>query len=179
SVTSSPLLSSPAGGRMASVTAVGDDSFEQEVLQSSTPVLIDFWAPWCGPCRAIAPVVQEIAQDYAGKLKALKMNVDDNPRTPSRYGVRGIPNLIIFHGGQVKEQIVDAVPKAQLMKAIDQVVNGNAYTCCGVGLGGRGDTSTSVRRRVPADGSTVRAGGASQALRWRPHLRVPSPLEVV
>jgi len=78
------------------------------------------------PCRAIAPVVQEIAQDYAGKLKVLKMNVDDNPRTPSRYGVRGIPNLIIFHGGQVKEQIVGAVPKAQLVKAIDQVVNGNA-----------------------------------------------------
>ena len=74
----------------------------------------------------IAPVIQEIAQDYAGKLKVLKMNVDDNPRTPSRYGVRGIPNLIIFHGGQVKEQIVGAVPKAQLVKAIDQVVNGHA-----------------------------------------------------
>jgi len=111
---------------MASVTAVGDDSFEREVLQSTTPVLIDFWAPWCAPCRAIAPVVQEIAQDYAGKLKVLKMNVDDNPRTPSRYGVRGIPNLIIFQGGQVKEQIVGACAKAQLVKAIDQVVNGHA-----------------------------------------------------
>jgi len=111
---------------MASVTTVGDDSFEREVLQSTTPVLIDFWAPWCAPCRAIAPVVQEIAQDYAGKLKVLKMNVDDNPRTPSRYGVRGIPNLIIFQGGQVKEQIVGACAKAQLVKAIDQVVNGHA-----------------------------------------------------
>jgi thioredoxin 1 len=107
---------------MANVTPVGDDSFEREVLQSGTPVLIDFWAPWCAPCRAIAPVVEEIAGDYAGKLKVVKMNVDDNPGTPSKYGVRGIPNLIIFHGGQVKEQIVGAVPKAQLIKAIDKVV---------------------------------------------------------
>jgi thioredoxin 1 len=109
---------------MASVQQVGDDSFEREVLQSPTPVLIDFWAPWCAPCRAIAPVVEEIAKDYAGKLKVVKMNVDDNPGTPSRYGVRGIPNLIIFKGGQVKEQIVGAVPKAQLVKAISKVIDG-------------------------------------------------------
>jgi len=107
---------------MASVQSVGDDSFEREVLQSSTPVLIDFWAPWCAPCRAIAPVVEELAAEYAGKLKIMKMNVDDNPRTPSRYGVRGIPNLILFQGGQVKEQIVGAVPKSQLVKAISSVV---------------------------------------------------------
>jgi thioredoxin 1 len=107
---------------MASVTPVADDSFDREVLQSATPVLIDFWAPWCAPCRAIAPLVEELANDYAGKLKVVKMNVDDNPRTPSRYGVRGIPNLIIFQGGEVKEQIVGAVPKAQLVKAIDRVV---------------------------------------------------------
>ncbi len=107
---------------MASVQPVGDDSFEREVLQCSTPVLIDFWAPWCAPCRAIAPVVEELAVEYAGKLKILKMNVDDNPRTPSRYGVRGIPNLILFQGGQVKEQIVGAVPKSQLVKAIATVV---------------------------------------------------------
>ena len=107
---------------MADVTPVGDDSFEREVLGSSTPVLIDFWAPWCAPCRAIAPVVEEIAREYAGKLKVMKMNVDDNPKTPSRYGVRGIPNLIIFQGGQVKEQIVGAVPKSQLVKAISTVV---------------------------------------------------------
>jgi thioredoxin 1 len=107
---------------MASVQSVGDDSFEREVLQSSTPVLIDFWAPWCAPCRAIAPVVEELAAEYAGKIKVLKMNVDDNPRTPSRYGVRGIPNLILFQGGQVKEQIVGAVPKSQLVKAITSVV---------------------------------------------------------
>lgn len=107
---------------MSELLAVADDSFEREVLQAATPVLIDFWAPWCAPCRAIAPVVEEIAQEYAGKLKVVKMNVDDNPGTPSRYGVRGIPNLIIFQGGQVKEQIVGAVPKAQLVKAIGKVV---------------------------------------------------------
>ena len=106
---------------MSSVLAVADDTFEREVLQSATPVLIDFWAPWCAPCRAIAPVVDELAKEYAGKLKVVKMNVDDNPRTPSRYGVRGIPNLILFQGGQVKEQIIGAVPKAQLVKAIDRV----------------------------------------------------------
>ncbi len=107
---------------MADVLPVGDDSFDREVLASSTPVLIDFWAPWCAPCRAIAPVVEEIAREYAGKLKVMKMNVDDNPKTPSRYGVRGIPNLILFQGGQVREQIVGAVPKSQLVKAISTVV---------------------------------------------------------
>ena len=107
---------------MGDVHAISDDTFETEVLQSGTPVLIDFWAPWCAPCRAIAPVVEELAAEYAGKIKVLKMNVDDNPRTPSKYGVRGIPNLILFQGGQVKEQIVGAVPKSQLVKAITSVV---------------------------------------------------------
>src|SRR5262252_4039917 len=107
---------------MATVQQVGDDSFEREVLQSPTPVLIDFWAPWCGPCRAIAPVVEELSKTYDGKLKVVKMNVDDNPNTPGRYGVRGIPNLILFRGGQVAEQIVGACPKAHLVKAIDQVL---------------------------------------------------------
>jgi thioredoxin 1 len=107
---------------MSSVLAVADDSFDREVLQSATPVLIDFWAPWCAPCRAIAPVVEELAKEYAGKLKVVKMNVDENPQTPSRYGVRGIPNLILFKGGQVKEQIMGAVPKTQLVKAITSVV---------------------------------------------------------
>ena len=107
---------------MGDVQAVSDDTFQNEVLQASTPVLIDFWAPWCGPCRAIGPVVEELAGEYRGRLKVVKMNVDDNPRTPAQFGVRGIPNIILFKGGEVKEQIVGAVPKAHLVKAIDRVV---------------------------------------------------------
>ncbi|MBI4515764.1 MAG: thioredoxin [Deltaproteobacteria bacterium] len=107
---------------MANIVEVSDASFEQEVLQAAVPVLIDFWAPWCGPCKAIAPVVEQLSQEYAGKLKVVKLNVDDNPQTPSKYGVRGIPNLIIFKSGQVQDQIVGAVPKAHLVKAIDRVL---------------------------------------------------------
>ena len=104
------------------IAHVSDDNFDSEVLQSPVPVLIDFWAPWCGPCRAIAPIVDQLAGEYAGKLKIVKMNVDDNPRTPARYGVRGIPNLLLFKDGQVQQQIVGAVPKAHLVKAISTVV---------------------------------------------------------
>jgi thioredoxin len=104
------------------IAHVSDDSFDSEVLKSSLPVLIDFWAPWCGPCRAVAPIVDELAGEYAGKLKIVKMNVDENPRTPARYGVRGIPNLILFKNGEVQQQIVGAVPKAHLVKAISTVV---------------------------------------------------------
>jgi thioredoxin 1 len=104
------------------VCEVSDVSFDQEVLKSEVPVLIDFWAPWCGPCRAIAPVVEELATQYEGRLKFVKMNVDDNPQTPTRYGVRGIPNLILFKNGQVADQIIGAVPRAQLVKAIDRTL---------------------------------------------------------
>jgi thioredoxin 1 len=104
------------------ITNVSDATFESEVLKASVPVLIDFWAPWCGPCRAIAPIVEDLAREYAGKLKVVKMNVDDNPRTPTQYGVRGIPNLIVFKNGEVQQQIVGAVPKAHLVKAISTVV---------------------------------------------------------
>ena len=107
---------------MSGLVEISDATFEQEVLKSPLPVLIDFWAPWCGPCRAIAPVVEELSKTYDGKLKVVKMNVDDNPGTPGKYGVRGIPNLILFRGGQVAEQIVGAVPRAHLVKAIDQVL---------------------------------------------------------
>jgi thioredoxin 1 len=108
---------------VSNVAEVSDGSFDQEVLQSDVPVLIDFWAPWCGPCKAISPVVEELAGEYQGRLKVVKMNVDDNPQTPSRYGVRGIPNLILFKGGQVADQIVGAVPKGHLVKAIDRTLS--------------------------------------------------------
>ena len=107
---------------MGNVLEISDQTFDQEVLKAETPVLIDFWAPWCGPCKAIAPVVEEMAGAYAGRLKVVKMNVDDNPQTPSRYGVRGIPNLILFKRGQVADQIIGAVPKAHLVKAIDSAL---------------------------------------------------------
>ena len=101
---------------------VTDASFEQEVLKSDQPVLIDFWAPWCAPCRAIAPIVDELANEYAGRLKVVKINVDDNQMTPARFGVRGIPNLVIVKGGEVKEQIIGAVPKKQLVTAVENAI---------------------------------------------------------
>ncbi|HUA36537.1 MAG TPA: thioredoxin [Candidatus Binataceae bacterium] len=104
------------------VVHVTDATFEQEVLKSDKPVLIDFWAPWCAPCRAIAPSIDELATEYDGRLKVVKINVDDNPQTPARFGVRGIPNLIIVKGGQVKEQIVGAVPKNTLVRAVDGAI---------------------------------------------------------
>ncbi len=107
---------------MADLQSVSDDTFQAEVAEATLPVLIDFWAPWCGPCRAIGPMVEELAGVYDGRLKVVKMNVDDNPKTPAQFGVRGIPNLLILQGGQVKEQIVGAVPRAKLVQAIDNVV---------------------------------------------------------
>ena len=104
------------------VKEVTDASFEADVIKSSVPVVVDFWAPWCGPCKAIAPVLSELAGEFAGKLIVAKMNVDDNPRTPSSYNVRGIPNLIFFKDGKVVEQVVGAVPKEQLVAAAKKVV---------------------------------------------------------
>jgi len=102
------------------IMEVNDSNFDQDVLKSDKPVLIDFWAAWCGPCRALAPIVDELATAYEGKVTVAKMDVDRNTATPMRYGVRGIPNLLVFKGGQVKEQIVGYVPKEQIQKAIDK-----------------------------------------------------------
>ena len=101
------------------IVYVTDDSFEQDVLQSGEPVLVDYWAEWCGPCKMIAPVLDEIADEYAGRLKVAKLNIDENPDTPPRYGIRGIPTLMLFKNGDVEATKVGAVSKSQLTAFID------------------------------------------------------------
>ena len=101
------------------IVHISDESFEEEVLQSERPVLIDYWAEWCGPCKMIAPVLDEIATEYSDRLKVVKLNIDDNPQTPPKYGIRGIPTLMIFKNGQVEATKVGAVSKAQLTAFLD------------------------------------------------------------
>ena len=98
---------------------VTDDTFEEEVLQSQQPVLVDYWAEWCGPCKMIAPILDEIAVQYAGRLKVAKLNIDDNPTTPANYGVRGIPTLMLFKNGNIEATQVGAVAKSKLASFID------------------------------------------------------------
>lgn len=101
------------------IVVLSDANFEAEVLKSPIPVLVDYWAEWCGPCKVIAPVLDEIAAEYQGKVKIAKLNIDDNPQTPPRYGIRGIPTLMLFKGGDVEATKVGAVSKPQLMSFID------------------------------------------------------------
>lgn len=102
------------------VIHVTDSNFETLILKSEVPAIVDFWASWCAPCRAIAPIVDEMAAEYTGKVRVAKMNVDDNPATPGKYGVRGIPTLILFKNGKVVDQLVGAVPKNQIKDLIEK-----------------------------------------------------------
>ncbi len=102
------------------IVYLSDDSFEEEVLKSDTPVLVDYWAEWCGPCKMIAPILDEIADEYDGKVKIAKLNIDENPGTPPKYGIRGIPTLMLFKNGEVEATKVGALSKSQLTAFLDQ-----------------------------------------------------------
>lgn len=107
---------------MSAAAQVTDSTFKQEVLESEVPVLVDFWAPWCGPCRMVAPVVDEIAQQYDGQIKVVKVNTDENPNVASQYGIRSIPTLMIFKGGQRVDMVVGAVPKTTLANTLEKYI---------------------------------------------------------
>jgi thioredoxin 1 len=109
-----------------STETVSDDAFEAEVLKSSTPVVVDFWAEWCGPCRQIAPALDEIAKEFSGKVKIVKLNIDENPRTPETYNVRAIPTLIMFKDGEVADTLRGAHPKNRLAAWIGGAADGTA-----------------------------------------------------
>lgn len=107
---------------MAEVREVTDATWDSDVLKSDLPVLVDFWAPWCGPCRMVAPIVQELSEEYAGKVSFMKMNTDENPMVPSKFGIRSIPSLLIFKGGELKGTVVGFRPKSDLKKRIDEAL---------------------------------------------------------
>jgi len=109
------------GNDLASVQ-VNDKNFASEVLHSDLPVLVEFWATWCGPCRSISPIIEQLAKEFTGRIKVTKLNVDESPATTSQYGVRGIPNLILFKGGKLFDQIVGTVPKARLKTMIEKAL---------------------------------------------------------
>lgn len=107
---------------MSAASAVTTDKFDEEVLKSDVPVVVDFWAVWCGPCRMVAPIVDEISKEYEGKLKVLKLNTDENPDVAGKYRIMGIPTLMFFKDGQTVDQVVGAVPKSQLKSKIDALL---------------------------------------------------------
>jgi thioredoxin 1 len=107
---------------MAKPKEVNDSQFESEVLKAEVPVLVDFWAPWCGPCRMVGPIVEELAEEYGDRVKFLKMNTDDNVKSANQYGIRAIPTLLVFKGGQPVGQIIGFRPKSDLKKVIDQAL---------------------------------------------------------
>ena len=107
---------------MSNAIKVTDDSFEEDVLKADGPVLVDFWAEWCGPCKMIAPALDDLAKEYGGKVTVAKLNIDDNPGTPTKYGVRGIPTLMIFHKGQVTATKIGALPKGALFQWVDSAL---------------------------------------------------------
>lgn len=109
---------------MSAELQLTDDSFEKEVLQSPFPVLVDFWAPWCGPCRMLAPIVEELAKEYAGKVKVGKLNTDDNPNAATRFNISAIPTMLFFKGGKLAHQMVGVQSKAEIRKQLDQLVSG-------------------------------------------------------
>ena len=106
----------------ANVISTDDQGFEKAVLQSPVPVLVDFWAPWCGPCRMVSPIVEQLASEYDGKLRTVKVNVDDSPDVAGRYGISSIPSLVFFKGGREVSREIGALPKPRLAKAIDRVL---------------------------------------------------------
>jgi thioredoxin 1 len=107
-------------GESKNLHVVGDGDFDEAILKADVPALVDFWAPWCGPCRTVGPVVQELADEYEGKVKVAKINVDEHKATATKYGVRGIPTLMLFKNGQLVDQIVGAVPKARIKELLDR-----------------------------------------------------------
>jgi len=165
------------------VLMFGDTNFDTDVLQSEIPVLVDFWATWCAPCKAIAPVIDAIADEYEGKIKIGKVNVDDNPNTPSKYGVRGIPTVILFKEGKVVDQVVGAVPKAQLdalllklpgvsamkINGLDAYfVGGKMFVCIsGDGVGLRLPAATATELQFSRDNVVpFQPGGMASSREW-------------